>query len=292
VTVAANVGPWAARSIAAPQGRDINAVIAQVARRVSAYYQRVQQLICIEQSTVVPIASNWSMEGLARTVESELRVEWPEADGDGPNEPRITREIRRINGRAPRERDLHDRSGCTDPTPFSTEPLAFLLPAHRDEYRFTTVRDGKERDRAALVIDFVSTERSSRAGLIEDDRGHDDCFDWKGSIAIDGRLWVDAATNDVLRLERHIRGPIDVKVPTRLQRKYQFTSWLTLERDDMTLRFKDVAFSNPEEVVLLPESMESMTVFRTGLQSIRTRQVFSDYQRFLTGSRIVKSGGH
>jgi hypothetical protein len=34
-----------------------------------------------------------------------------------------------------------------------------------------------------------------------------------------------------------------------------------------------------------------MTMFRTGLQSIRTRQVFSDYRRFLTGSRIVRSGG-
>jgi hypothetical protein len=289
VTMATMAPHWVDCASAAPQGRDINAVIGEVAQRLTAYYQRVQQLICIEQSTVIPIASNWSMEGLARTVESELRVEWP--DGEGPTEPRITREIRRINGRAPRERDLRDRSGCTDPTPFSTEPLAFLLYAHREEYRFTAVRDGRERDRPALQIDFVSAERSSHAGLIEDDRGHDDCFDWKGSIAIEGRLWVDAATYDVLRLDRHIKGPIDVKVPTRLQRKYRFAAWLTLERDDMTLRFKQVTFNDPEEVVLLPESIESMTVFRTGLQSIRTRQVFSDYQRFLTGTRIVKSGG-
>jgi hypothetical protein len=267
----------------------MTALMAQVAQRVAAYYQRAQQLICIEESTVIPIAKDWSMTGLGRTVQSELRVDW--TDTDGPADPQITREIRRINGRAPRERDRRDRSGCTDPTPFSTEPLAFLLPAHRDEYRFTGVRDARERDRTALLIDFVSAERSSHAGLIEDERGHDDCFDWKGSIAIDGRVWIDAVTYDVLRVERHIVGPIDVRVPSPLQRKYLFPAWLTLERDDMTLRFKDVAFTDPEEVVLLPESMESMTMFRTGLQSIRTRQVFSDYRRFLTGSRIVRSGG-
>ena len=41
------------------------------------------------------------------------------------------RELRRVNGRAPRERDKKDRSGCTDLNPLSPEPLAFLLPARR-----------------------------------------------------------------------------------------------------------------------------------------------------------------
>jgi len=46
--------------------------------------------------------------------------------------------------------------------PLSPEPLAFLLPAHRGEYRFTSVRDGKEKGRAAFVIDFISGNRKSR----------------------------------------------------------------------------------------------------------------------------------
>jgi hypothetical protein len=49
-----------------------------------------------------------------------------------------------------------------------------------------------------------------------------------------------------------------------------------------------VAFSDPDEVVLLPESIETVTVIRNGLQSMRRSQIFSDYRRFLTGSRIVK----
>jgi hypothetical protein len=63
--------------------------------------------------------------------------------------------------------------------------------------------------------------------------------------------------------------------------------WVTLERNDQTIRYKPVTFSNPDEVMLLPESIESLVVTRGGLQSTRRSQRFSDYRRFLTGGRIV-----
>ena len=118
-----------------------------------------------------------------------------------------------------------------------------------------------------MVIDFASARRTSRPELIEDEYGHDDCFDWTGPVAVAGRLWVDPETHDVLRLDRHIGGPTDVRVPPRLQSKYRFPGWLTIDRDDLTLRFKPVAFSDPDEMMLLPESIESLTVLRTGLQT-------------------------
>jgi hypothetical protein len=242
---------------------------------------------------VMPIGADWNTQGFTRTVESDLRVEIDAASGDALPDPRVARTVRRVNGREPRNRDLTDRSGCTDPTPLSPEPLAFLLPGRRDEYTFTAVRDGRERDRAALLIDFATSStgrRNGRPELIEDEHGHDDCFDWKGPVAITGRLWVDTRTRDVLRLERHIAGPTDVRVPAPLQRKYGFPTWLTIDRDDLTMRYKEVAFSDPDEVVLLPESIESVTVLRSALQSIRRTQVFSDYRRFLTASRIIKGG--
>jgi len=277
------------RASGASDPQDVAAVVARVGERVAAYYQRAQRLICLERSTVMPIASDWSQGGFARTVESELRVELDALDAvDGAALPdaRVTREIRRINGREPRDRDQTDRSGCTDPTPISPEPLAFLLPAQREAYAFTKVRPGREQNRTALIIDFESKKRSSHPELIEDEHGHDDCFDWKGPVATSGRLWVDAVTYDVLRLERHLAGLTDVRVPSPLQRKYRFTPWLTLERDDSTLRFKEVAFSDPDETVVLPESIESITVFRTGLQSMRRLQAFKDYRRFLTATHI------
>jgi hypothetical protein len=288
VTAALAGSGLTARATDAPARPDIAELIARVGDRIATYYKRAQEIVCIERSTVMPIGRDWTVQGFARTVESEVRVELEATNGSTVPDAQVTREVRRINGRLPRERDKTDRAGCTDPTPVSPEPLAFLLPAHRDEYKFTAVRDGRERDRTAYVIEFASAERSGHPELIEDERGHDECFDWKGPVAIAGRAWIDAATYDVLRLDRHVIGPTDVRVPQKLQRKYHFDQWMTLERDDQSLRYKEVSFSDPAETVLLPESTESMTVFRGGLQSMRRSEAFSDYRRFLTDTRIIK----
>jgi hypothetical protein len=274
-----------ARASAAPDPPDVIALVARVGERVGAYYHRVQQLVWLERSTVIPIGADWGPQDLARTVESEVRVEM-DRDDDGLLVARVTREVRRINGREPRRRDATDRSGCTDPAPQSPEMLTFLLPGHRDEYRFTRIRQGRERDRAAFVIDFTSAQRTSRPELVEDEYGHDDCFDWKGPMFVAGRLWVDASTHDVLRLDRHLRGPADVRVPEPLQRKYRFLPWLTIDRDDLTVRYKEVAFSDPDETLLLPDSIEMVTVVRNGLQSTRRTHAFSNYRRFLAEGRI------
>lgn len=274
--------------MAAAQGpSDVGALMSQIAQRVSGYYERAHSVICLERATVQPIGTNWTPEGMARTVESDLRVEYEGENGLPLPEAKVTRDIRRINGRAPRERDLKDRSGCTDPNPLSSEPLSFLLPAHRDEYRFTSVRDGKEKDRAALIIDFMSADRTSKPELIEDERGHDDCFDWLGPVAIKGRVWVDAITHDVLRVDRHIGGPVTVKVSWHLQRRYNFEPWVALDRDDVTMRYRTVAFTDPDEVILMPESVESMTVVRGGLQSVRRVETYTNYRRFLTAGRVI-----
>jgi hypothetical protein len=289
LVVIASVGVCAGWVSPAPQAPpDIAGLMTSVGDRVAEYCRRAQSVVCVERSTVQPIQSNWAADGFSRTVESELRVEFEAADGATRSHAKVIRDIHRINGRAPRERDKTDRTACTDPNPLSPEPLAFLLPANRDEYRFTSLRGAREQDRAALMIDFVSTNRTSRPELVEDERGHDDCFDWSGPIATRGRLWVDAKTHEVLRVERRIDGPVDVRVPWRLQRRYNFAPWVVLDRDDQTIRFKAVAFRDPDEVMLLPESIESLTVMRGGLQSVRRTETFSSYRRFLTAGRVVK----
>lgn len=271
---------------AAPQGLpDAASLMTAVGDRVANYYRRAQSVMCTEISTVQPIDRNWAMDGFARTVESELKVELDAADGDALPDARIVRDIRRVNGRTPRESD-HKSRGCTDPNPLSPEPLAFLLPPHRAEYRFMSVRAGRERNRAALVIDFTSVDRTSRPELVEDERGRDDCFDWKGPLPTRGRVWVDAETYDVLRIDRGVPGPVDVRVPTRLQRRYNFGAYVTLDRDEVTMRFRPVTFTDPDEVLLLPEAIESIMVLRGGLQSTRRTQTFSAYRRFLTAGRV------
>jgi len=265
---------------------DVDTLLVRVGERIAEFYRRASNVICIETSTVQPVDLSYSPYGFVRTVESELRVE---ADnGQAPGEAAILRKVRKVNGRVPREKDKKDRAGCTDPNPLSSEPLAFLLPAHRSEYQFGAAKIAKDRDRTALVIGFASVNRRSKPELIEDPGGHDDCFDWSGHIASRGRVWVDAENYDVVRVERGLGGPVDVRVPLLIQRRHHLEGWVVIIRDDVTIRYKTVAFSEPDEVLLLPESIHSFTMVRGGLQSTRRTQTFSDYKRFVAGGRVLQ----
>jgi len=242
-------------------------------------------MICIERSTVQPIDRGMSPQGFARIVESELRVEAAADDVDGA--AAFVREVRKVNGRAPRDKDRDDRAGCTDPTPLSLEPLTLLLPAHRADYEFRFAGLGKDRNRAVFLIDFKSVDSRSSVELIEDPAGHADCFDWSGHVASRGRVWVDATSYDVVRMERGLRAMLDVRVPERIQRKHRLENSIVIEREDTTIRYRTVAFTAPDETLLLPESIESLIIARGGLQSTRRIQAYSDYRRFLGDARII-----
>jgi hypothetical protein len=265
---------------------NVEELLVRVGERVAEFYKRAQHVICIETSTVQPVDLNNSPYGFMRTVESELRVE--AESGQAPGEAAIVRKIRKVNGRVPREKDKKDRAGCTDPNSLSSEPLSFLLPVHRSEYRFRVAGITKDRNRTALMLDFASVDRRSKPELIEDPSGHDDCFDWSGHIASRGRIWVNAGNYDVVRVERGLGGPVDVKVPTLIQRRHRLDGWVVIVRDDVTIRYKTVAFSEPDEELLLPESIISFTVVRGGLESTRRSQTFSDYKRFVAGGRVLQ----
>ena len=268
---------------------NVGDVLTRVGERIADYYKRAQSVICIETYSVQPIARDWGTVGLARVTESELRVEMEAADGDGSGDANVIRELRKVNGRVPRDRDKKSRDGCTDMNPLSPEPLSFLLPAGRSDYQFVAVAAGKGKDSNSLVIDYRTAESKSRIELIEDKLGRPDCFDFTGRLPKKGRVWVDAETYDVLRVEEQMTGPVDVRVPSPLQRKYlSLFDPVTVEREDMSIRYKRVTFREPDEALLLPESIVHLIVVRGGLQSTRRTHTFTDYRRFVTGARLVK----
>lgn len=278
------VGLAAITAAGAQPQADVEELMERVGQRVAAFYSRAKNVICIETSAVQPVDLTYSPVGFVRTVESELRIE---DSVEIPGEAALVRTVRKVNGRAPRERDNKDRAGCTDPNPLSSEPLAFLLPAHRSKYQFRSAGSAADRNRPTLMIDFSSVDRRSNPVLIEDEGGHDDCFDWSGHIASRGRIWVDAGTYDVVRVDRGLRGPVDVKVPALIQRRHRLDPYVVIMREDVTIRYKSVVFSDPDEVLHLPESIDSVIVVRGGLQSTRRSQSFSDYKRFVTGGKVL-----
>ncbi|MCU1383863.1 MAG: hypothetical protein JWL71_2560 [Acidobacteria bacterium] len=280
----------AATTITAQTPPDIDTLLAQVSDRIADYYKRAQSVVCLEKTTVQPIGSGFSPVGFARTTESELRVE-PDLDSDGDGgatSAKVVRQIVRINGKPPREKDKNDRAGCTDPNPLSTEPLAFLLPANREGYTFTTGGLGKGKDRDAFIIDFKAASEDREGKVVEDARGIEGCFNISVPAPTKGRIWVDARSYQVLRLERHLAGLGEVQASFSQQRKHNLPHYMTMERYDTAIRFRPVTFTDPEESMLLPEMIETIVVWRSGMESTRRRQEYSEYRRFLTAGRIVK----
>jgi hypothetical protein len=266
---------------------NVDELLSRVGEKIAEFYDRAQRVICLETSRVQPINLSYSPLGFTRTVESELRVE--AEGGDIAGGAKVVREVRKVNGRVPRDKDRKSRDGCTDPNPWETEPLAFLLPAHRSDYQFTWAGFAKDRDRAAVRIDFESVNRKSNPELIEDKGGHDDCFDWSEPVATRGRIWVDAENYEVLQVERSLNRPVIVKVPIRIQRRHNLGASVMIIREDTTIRYQKVVFSDPDESLLVPESIHILSMLSGGLQSTRRSQVYSDYRRFVTGGRVVAS---
>ena len=276
----------AAATVTGQTAPDVDTVLARVGDRIADYYKRAQNLVCTEKSTVQPVGHDYTPQGFARVTEYELRVE-TDADGETAD-AKVVRELLKVNGKAPREKDKKDRAGCTDANPMSSEPLSFLLPAHRSEYTFVSAGYGKGKDRNALILEFTAAKPEGKGEIVEDPRGHEGCFSFSIPAVMKGRVWIDAGSFQVVRVEQRMAAMADLRVPFKLQRKHNLDGNVVIERHDTVIRYKTIPFNDPDEAMLLPESIETLVMMRGGLESMRSRQTFSDYRRFLTAGRIVK----
>jgi hypothetical protein len=268
----------------APSPDPLEEALGRVAIRVEAYFARAQKVLLAETTMIQNIGSDFSPQGFARVLEADLRVESDVMEGDGDNtiETRVVREFRKVNGHQPRKKDDQD---CLDPNPISPEPLAFLLPAQRTKYDFKLIGPGKGKDSRTLIVEFRELG-SGKPQIQEREDKREGCFSIDIPGQARGRVWIDASTYEVLRVDQWI-GRVDFRVPDKKRRRVGLDDIAVLERLDTSIRYKAVPFSDPEETVLLPESIETLMIVR-GMQSYRMRQTFSNYRRFVTGGRLVK----
>jgi hypothetical protein len=216
----------------------------------------------------------------ARNLLYELRVSWePPPDGGVP-EANVLRTLVRVNNRAPREKD---QDACMDPKSNSPDSLAMFLPDNQADYQFAAAGRGKVDGRAALMLDY----RSRESGPVTATR-RDDCFSISVPGRTKGRVWIDNDTGEVLRLDEHLTGMVDVDLPQDPKRR-GLSDHVVIERLDSSLVYRRVDFSDPEESVMLPASKDTVTVIRnSGTPRLRTTYRFRNYRRFITGGRIVQ----
>jgi hypothetical protein len=262
----------------------LSAVLQRAGERVEQFFTRAQSLLCLEIVQLQPLNAGWGSEGFARTVESELRLSWsPEPDGTPATEAQTLRQLLRVNGHQPRK---NDSRSCTTPEQQAEEqqPLSLLLPAQRSDYAFTMAGIEDVDRRRAIMIDYRLLRKPTAVSKMVD--GRDDCISFDIDGGMRGRLWIDAETHDVLRLDQRLSGMVEIPLP-REARRTALRSW-TMERWDTSIRFKRVTFNNPEETLMLPDSLSSIQIVRgAGTPRLRTSIQYRNYQRFLTTGRIV-----
>jgi hypothetical protein len=264
---------------------DVAAVLQRAGDRVSEYFARAQSIMCLEKVSLQRLDIGYGAAGPARQVESELRLSWePSPDDPTPTEAKTLRQVLRVNGSPPRKKDYDN---CTTPEQQDSEeqPLSLLLPQQRDKYTFTYSGRETVDGRDAIVVAYREIRKPKVDVSLVDDNENCISFDIEGGMR--GRIWIDAETHDVLRLDRSLNGLVDIPLPRKVTMRGVTLNW-TMERWDSSIRFKRVTFQDPEETLVLPISSSTLQITRgAGTPRLRTSTQYLAYRRFITGVRVV-----
>ncbi|HEX2462568.1 MAG TPA: hypothetical protein VHJ58_20675, partial [Vicinamibacterales bacterium] len=271
--------PHAAEQSTSPEPLD--ETLRNVGRRIQDWYNRAQTVVSTETVLIQPLRADMSPDAFPRRLTFELRVEWdPERFGSfGLPGATVLREVSSINGRAPvRDRD----SGCMDPKPVSPETLAILLPERLSESEFSPAGTTRLNGRTAVMIDYRGVvAREPEIAWVNE------CVTVSLPGRSRGRIWVDAATYDVLRIDDRLSGRFEFDVPREYIRRGAAPS-MVIERAESSIRYARIEFDDPRESMMLPVSIDTVTVIRsTATQRTRITQRLSNHRRFLTEGRIV-----
>ena len=280
LTSVPGVGAQDTRVPSPPPGDDSVVLLARAAAYVQHYFARAQSVVTRERVSLQPLARDLTPNAPARRLEYELRVEWaPSPDGGPIASPSVLRQLMRVDGRAPRPKD---EPGCMDPRAVSPEPLEVFLPDQQREHVFRTVGSGRTDGRRTAIIEYKRATKGP-----PNITWNDDCVSVELPGGSTGRAWIDPATGEVLRLDERLNGRFEIPVPREHQR-FGSARWMVIERADTTIRYKRVTFRDPDETLLVPASIMTVTVIRdAGVPQMRVTQTFDDYRRFVTDVRVL-----
>ena len=257
---------------------DLDATLARVGAQLERRYERAQRIVSTETVSVRSFTHEMRSNGRPRRLVYERRLEWRTAE-DGAPVVMVFRELRSVNGRPPKQADL---DACLTPLSEVDDPLWVLLPARQAEFEYSLGELERIDGRLAARLEYVPRERAEAEIGWEED-----CVSISLPGWYRGEAWVDVATGDVMRLDEHLRKRVEFREPQ--DRPPARPGTIALERSDLTIRYRPVAFENPTETLMLPDTIERSWTIRGGgfvPRYFRTQE-FSDHRRFVTSGRLV-----
>lgn len=261
---------------------DVSETVAKIGEYVQQYFTRAQSIVYEETVRIQYLGYDlMSLPEPPRTLVNELRVSWDAAPQGGMADPVVLRTPLKVNGRAPREKD---RDKCFDPEASTPELLGSLfLPENRASFRYTGRPNGKLNGRPVVIIDAVDLEQGQV--WVE---STEDCHRFSKPGNMKWRVWADAETLAVMRIDGSLTGFYDVTLPPNRKERIPARD-ITVERSDVTVAYKLVHFTDPDESMLLPSSRETVQVIRSAnAPRVRISSQYRNFRRFMTGGRIVQ----
>jgi hypothetical protein len=163
-----------------------------------------------------------------------------------------------------------------------------LLPFVQPEFVFSAAGTTKFKNRDALLVDYKSREIEPVSVIPHE--GREECWQVNNMGGhVRGRIWIDAQTDTVLRLDTRLNGFVGVTLPED-RKTGRAPLPVVFERLDESIVFGPVTFTDPDETLILPLSVDSLTVIRNaGTPRFRETRRFANYRRFITGARIVEN---
>ena len=224
-------------------------------------------------------------------------------------QPRAGQESRRVTAvfelsvtRDPRRRARGSIPGRSDVQIVNGRPAAENQQArlHRSEDRDAGTDGVSAGGQSAAVSIFLA--RRCRQELAAPPRTHaidfietppervrikweGNCFEAEGG-GHQGRVWFDPISYDVMQVVVRLSKPFVVPMPSGY---FGLEPAIRVERSEMTLRFARVEFQQPDESVLLPQSIDTLTCLARRRQSENQPDARASYRRFLTKTEIRPS---
>ncbi len=250
---------------------DLALILAGLAERTQQYYDRFISIICTETVQTQNLNPRLTPVGKPRMTVYELSVS-RDSNEKRTGEFRVERTLQSVNGRPARR---NQGTECTDPKTGSPEPLGFLLASNQRRYRFN-LPDAASGPPGTQAIDFIETP-PERVRV----KWEGNCFEAEGG-GQQGRVWFDPDTYDIFQVDVRLSNPFLIPLPDRL---FGVRPAIRVEKSETTVRFSRVEFQQPDEVVMLPASIETLHALR-GVPSMRIHQTLTGYRRFLTRLEI------
>jgi hypothetical protein len=268
-------------------------LLSRLGARIQRYTDEITGLSWTETVRTEDLDENLKPKGKAKEYVYEVIVtRRPSAQNPQETTLLVARTLKTLDGKPQKESDLK-RSRCrdTNPRPVYRVPLDFLLPAEQSKYVFSLIGESELRGQKTLVVSVFSVARGETPTF----KIEDNCLRLTGALPMEGRLWIDPKTEEIIQISWQLENPVEGKAGAGVSMKGPFIVFrpsrgLRYERNETTTQFMRLDFQNPDQTLLVPRESETLSLLRGASHpGFHSTTKYTEFKRFLTDVKVKET---